>query len=300
MKMDKRKPTCALVTGSSQGLGRAFAEECAGRGMDLVLAALPGTGLPEVARIIERTHGVRVEAVEMDLAAADAPARLCAHMREKGIEIDALINNAGVGYNSRFGDSTLGQNETTIELNVGALVRLTHHLLPQLKQRGRAWILNVSSLAAFFPMPYMPVYSPTKSFVLNFSLALREELRGTSVSMSVLCPNGIRTNRGNRDLIEKQGLAGRLTCGYPDEIARAGLDGMAAGRGLIVPGLVNRALCAVSGFVPRGLYMRVIARRWGALSGSAHAAAHTSAVQTSAARAAVARAAAAGAEPVGA
>jgi uncharacterized protein len=291
MNMDKRKPTCALVTGSSQGLGRAFAEECAGRGMDLVLAALPDTGLPEVARIIERTHGVRVETVEMDLAAIDAPARLCAFMREKGIEIDVLINNAGVGYNSRFGDSTLGQNETTIELNVGALVRLTHHLLPQLKQRGRAWILNVSSLAAYFPMPYMPVYSPTKSFVLNFSLALREELRGTSVSMSVLCPNGIRTNRGNRDLIDRQGLAGRLTCSYPDEVARAGLDGMTAGRGVIVPGIVNRALRVVSGFVPRGLYMRVISRRWGALSGSAQAAART------AVRATARQAVAAGAAP---
>ncbi len=298
-----RKPTCALITGSSQGLGRAFAEECAGRGMDLVLAALPGTGLPEVALIIERTHGVRVEAVEMDLAAADAPARLCARMREKGIEIDALINNAGVGYNSRFGDSTLGQNEATIELNVGALVRLTHMLLPQLKQRGRAWILNVASLAAYFPMPYMPVYSPTKSFVLNFSLALREELRGTSVSASVLCPNGIRTNRGNRDLIDRQGLAGKLTCAYPDEVARAGLDGMVAGRGVIVPGIVNRALCAVSGFVPRGLYMRVISRRWGELSGSAQAAARVRAAAAprgEQGRAAAARAAAAVAAPAGA
>lgn len=293
--MENRKPTCALITGSSQGLGRALADECAGRGMDLVLAALPDTGLPEVARIIERTHGVRVEAVEMDLAAADAPARLCALMRGKGIEIDVLINNAGVGYNSRFGDSTLGQNETTIELNVGALVRLTHHLLPQLKQRGRAWILNVSSLAAYFPMPYMPVYSPTKSFVLNFSLALREELRGTSVSMSVLCPNGIRTNRGNRELIDRQGLAGRLTCSYPDEVARAALDGMTAGRGVIVPGIVNRVLRAVSGLVPRGLYMRVISRRWGALSGSAQAAARASGSAQAAARPVPALAAPAGA-----
>jgi hypothetical protein len=270
--------------------------------MDLVLAALPDTGLPEVARIIERTHGVRVEAVEMDLAAADAPARLCALIREKGIEIDALINNAGVGYNSRFGDSTLGQNETTIELNVGALVRLTHMLLPQLRQRGRAWILNVASLAAYFPMPFMPVYSPTKSFVLNFSLALREELRGTSVSMSVLCPNGIRTNRGNRELIDRQGLAGRLTCAYPDEVARAGLDGMTAGRGVIVPGIVNRALCAVSGFVPRGLYMRVISRRWGALSGSAQARGCAAAGSARGEQGGdeAARAAAAGAAPVGA
>ena len=144
-----RKPTCALITGSSQGLGRALADECAGRGMDLVLAALPDTGLPEVARIIERTHGVRVEVVEMDLAAADAPARLCARMREKVFADADALRRLGVGYNSRFGDSTLGQNETTIELNVGALVRLTHMLLPQLKQRGRAWILNVASLAAY-------------------------------------------------------------------------------------------------------------------------------------------------------
>jgi len=267
--MRNDKATCALVTGSSQGLGRAIAEECAGRGMDLVLAALPDTGLPEVAHIIERTHGVRVEVVEIDLAAADAPALLCRRLEEKGLRVDLLVNNAGVGYNSRFGDSTLGQNETTIELNVGALVRLTHMLLPSLKKAGRAWILNVASLAAYFPMPYMPVYSPTKSFVLNFSLALREELRGSGVGVSVLCPNGIRTNRGNRDLIDRQGLVGRLTCLYPDEVARAGLAGVFAGRGVIVPGLANRILRGVSGFVPRGLYMRVISHRWGKLSGAA-------------------------------
>lgn len=281
--MRNEKARCALITGSSQGLGRAFAEECAGRGMDLVLASLPDTGLPEVARIIERTHGVRVEAVEIDLATIDGPSRLCRRLEEKGIKVDLLINNAGVGYNSRFGDSTLRQNETTIELNVGALVRLTHQLLPGLKQRGKAWVLNVASLAAYFPMPYMPVYAPTKSFVLNFSLALREELRGTTVGMSVLCPNGIRTNRGNRDLIDRQGLVGRITCRYPDEVARAALAGLFAGKAVIVPGIVNRILRGVSAFVPRGLYMRVISRRWGALSGAAQVAVTTPAVTTPAA-----------------
>lgn len=281
----------ALITGASQGLGRAFAEECAGRGMDLVLAALPDSGLPDVTRIIERAHGVRVEAVEIDLAAADGPSRLCRQLEEKGIEIDLLVNNAGVGYNSRFGDSTLRQNETTIELNVGALVRLTHRLLPGMKQRGRAWILNVASLAAYFPMPYMPVYSPTKSFVLNFSLALREELRATGVGVSVLCPNGIRTNRGNRELIDRQGLVGRITCLYPDQVARAGLAGLFAGRGVIVPGVVNRILRGVSAFVPRGLYMRVIARRWGTLSHAAQAAAAASSRGATPARATPAAAA---------
>lgn len=251
-----------LITGSSQGLGRAFAEECAARGMNLVLVALPDTGLKQVTWILERAHGVRIEPVEMDLAAPDAPAALCARLGEKGIEIGTLINNAGVGYNRRFGDCTRGENEATIELNVGALVRLTHMLLPSMKSMGKARILNVASLAAYFPMPSMPVYSPTKSFVLNFSLALREELRGTGVSVSVLCPNGIRTNRSARALIDRQGLAGRITCQYPDEVARAGLAGLYRKKAIIVPGIVNRMLRMASGFVPRALYMRVISRRW--------------------------------------
>jgi len=123
-------------------------------------------------------------------------------------------------------------------------------------------VLNVASLAAFFPMPWLPVYSSSKSFVLAFSLALREELRGTGVSVSVVCPNGIRTNRKVRDLIAKQGLAGRLTCQYPEQVARAALQGLEAGRAVIVPGAVNRFIKAASGLVPRSIAMGVITRRW--------------------------------------
>jgi uncharacterized protein len=109
----------------------------------------------------------------------------------------------------------------------------------------------------------MPVYSSTKSFVLTFSQLLHQELRGTRVSLSVLCPNGIRTNRACRQLIERQGWAGKVTCQYPDEVARAGLEGMFRGKAVIVPGSVNRILRHVSAWVPRGVYMRVISRRWG-------------------------------------
>lgn len=254
----------ALITGASQGLGKAMAEECAGRGINLVLAALPGTGLPEVARLIERTHGVRVEHLEIDLTSDDSSERLLAMIREHGIELSLLINNAGTGYNSRFDASTLGQNDSTIRLNVLSLVRLTHMLLPELMNRGRSYILNVASLGAYFPMPYMPVYSPTKSFILNFSLSIRDELSGSPVHVSVLCPNGIRTNRYCRELIDRQGLAGRLTCQYPDEVARAALDGLFKGKAIIVPGLVNRLLRVVATLVPRSLILRVVRSRWGA------------------------------------
>ncbi len=252
----------AIITGASQGLGRAFAEEIAGRGKDLVLVALPGSGLPEVKRIIELAHHVRVEAVETDLEMPDAPVQLREMILEKGIEVDMLINNAGVGFNDNFENITLGQAETQVKVNVLALVQLTHLMLPELKGQKDAWILNVASMAAYFPMPRYPVYAPSKSFVLGFSLALREELSQGPVHVSVLCPNGIRTNRGCRALIERQGLAGRLTCKYPDEIARTGLAGLMRGRAIIVPGIVNKFLKFISGIVPRRIYQGFISGRW--------------------------------------
>jgi uncharacterized protein len=266
--MTKESARCALITGASQGLGRAFAEECAGRGMDLVLVALPGTGLREVALILERAYEVRVETIEMNLAPQEAPRTIAAFCRSGGFLVDTLINNAGIGFTSRFSQSCVEQNEVTIQLNVASLVRLTQEMLPDLQARRRSWILNVASVGAFFPMPSMPVYSSTKTFVFTFSRLLRAELRKTHISVSVLCPNGIRTNRITRDLIEKQGLAGRATCRYPDEVARAGLRGLFRGAGVIVPGLVNRLLIGASPFVPAALYMSFIARRWGSGGGS--------------------------------
>jgi short-subunit dehydrogenase len=261
--MKNTTPQCALITGASQGLGRAFAEECAGRGMDLVLAALPGTGLPEVARILEMAYRVDIEVVEMDLTDPASTDRLMERIRARGIRVDTLINNAGVGFTNRFTESVARQNETTVQLNVANMVRLTQALLPELMDRRQGWILNVASMGAFFPMPSMPVYSSTKGFVITLSRLLRAELRGTDVSVSVLCPNGIKTNRGTRELIARQGWAGKVTCKFPEEIARAGFKGMLRGKALIVPGALNRALVWMSPMVPRGLYMRVISRRWG-------------------------------------
>jgi len=253
---------CTVITGASQGLGKALAEECAGRGRNLVLAALPGTGLPEVARWLERAHGIRVEHLELDLTADDGPDQLARFVGDRGLAVEALLNNAGVGFNGRFGDSAPANNETTIRLNMLALVSLTRLLLSELRRHERSHVLNVASLAAWFPMPWLPVYSSSKSFVLTFSLALREELRGTGVSVSVLCPNGIRTNRSVRELIDRQGLAGRLTCQYPDEVARAAMRGLLKGKAIIVPGRLNQFIRVASGLVPRTLSMGIISRRW--------------------------------------
>jgi len=248
----------AIVTGASQGLGRAFAEQCARRGVDLLLVALPDSGLPQVARGLELLYGVRSEYLELDLTAPGNPEALVQWIPRTGLDVSILINNAGVGYNSRFEESTLGENESCILLNNLALVKITRLLLPQLKRHHRAFVLNVSSLAAFFPMPFMSVYGPSKTFILNFSLALRSEMRDTSVSVSALCPNGIRTNGECRRKIESHGLIGGLVSMDPDRVATYTLEGLFASKAVIIPGFLNQCLAALGRHVPRPVVCSVV------------------------------------------
>lgn len=262
----------ALITGASQGLGRALAEECARgaqerMGMNLALVALPDSGLARVARDIEERHGVRVAHTEMDLTAPGSPEALHRWIRDRQLPISALINNAGVGYNHRFEDSTLRENESCILLNNLALVKITRLLLPELKRHPRAFVLNVASLAAFFPIPFMPVYAPSKTFIVNFSLALREEMRRTPVSVSVLCPNGIRTNRECRRKIASHGFIGELVSLNPDQVAAQAMRGLWAGKPIIVPGFINRVILAVGRHAPSSLVCPITSAFYGKTAG---------------------------------
>jgi uncharacterized protein len=259
--MSRKEFKCALITGASLGLGRAFARECAARGMDLVLAALPDSGLPELSDAIAREHCVKVDWLEADLTENATLDRLVALIRSKGMAVDLLVNNAGVGCVRPFLDSCLDDHETTIRLNTIALVRLSRLLIDEFEGRENAHILNVASLGAFFPMPNSSVYSGTKSFVLTYSLALRAELSG-SVGVSVLCPNAIRTTAVVENYVDQFGLLSRLACLTPERIARIGLDGASRGKTIIIPGFFNRALAAVGRFVPPSLAMRAINHFW--------------------------------------
>jgi uncharacterized protein len=259
---NRPSPHSALVTGASQGLGRAIAEECADRGMDLFLVALPGSGLPEVAQSIASERKVRADWLEIDLTHAGAVDRLLAALENSGFQTDLLVNNAGISSIGLFQDSSLSGHQSVIHLNVLALVSLTHRLIPSLKYREAAYILNVASLGAFFPMITLPVYSATKSFVLTFTLALLEELRG-SVGVGALCPNTIRTDVTVNDYIDRLPLVCRHACLSPSDIARTGIEGLLRGKAIIVPGLVNKLIRAVGPFVPRSLVTVVVRRLWG-------------------------------------
>jgi len=259
---NRAAPRCALITGASQGLGRAIADECAARGMDLFLVALPGSRLPEVAESITSERKVGVDWLEVDLTHDGALDRLTAALDRSGFETDLLVNNAGITSIGLFGESSLSRHESVIRLNVLALVHLTHRLIPTLRSRKAAYVLNVASLGAFFPMVTLPVYSATKSFVLTFSLALREELR-QSVVVGTLCPNTIRTDRTVNEYVDRLPLVCRQACLTPSEIARAGIDGLLRGQAIIIPGLINKLVRAVGPFVPRSLVTGVVRRLWG-------------------------------------
>jgi len=254
--------SCALITGASLGLGRAFARECASRGMNLLLVALPDSGLPELGESIGRETGVRVDWLEADLTEAATLEALIALIRSMRLDVELLVNNAGIGGVGLFMDLPVEHHEDTIRLNVLALTSLTRRIASEFSERKKLRVLNVASLGAFFPMPTLSVYSATKSFVLDFSLALRAELAG-SVGVSVLCPNAIVTNEAVDDYVSGLGLVSRLACMTPARVARAALDGVARGKAIIIPGRFNRVLAALSRFVPRALAMRAIRRYWG-------------------------------------
>ncbi|MHB0897168.1 MAG: SDR family NAD(P)-dependent oxidoreductase [Spirochaetales bacterium] len=251
----------ALITGASMGLGRAFAEECAGRGMRLFLVALPNSGLPELAARIAKEYNTETRWLEGDLTKAETLEELRARILAEGIGIDLLVNNAGIGTPGTFMDHSLEYHEATIELNALALVRLIRFFLPELRKR-KASILNVASLGAFFPMPMMPIYSATKSFVLHFSLALREELEG-AVGVSVLCPNAIRTTDEVNLYINNLGFIARHACFTPECIARAGIDGVARNQAVIVPGAINQVVAMLAHIAPRRLINNTIRFYWG-------------------------------------
>ncbi len=251
----------ALITGASMGLGKALAGECARRGMDLFLVALPDSGLPGLAEELGREHGIEAEWLEGDLTEASTLESLRDRIEAGGVGVDLLINNAGIGTPGHFLDHSLEYHEATIELNALSLVRLVRLFLPDLRRRNAA-ILNVASLGAFFPMPTMPIYAATKSFVLHFSLALREELGG-AVGVSVLCPNAIRTTPDVNRYIDNLGPIARGACFTPECIARSALDGVARNKAVIVPGTVNRIIAFMSQIVPRALINRTIRHYWG-------------------------------------
>lgn len=243
----------ALVTGASVGIGRAFAEELARRGHDLVLVARNQDQLDEAAEQLRRRHSVTVEVLAADLTISSDLAEVAARLASEGDRgVDVLVNNAGRGSHGPFASCDLEDQLGQIDLNVRALVHLTHAALSVMVGRGSGRILNVASVAGFQPVPNESVYAATKAFVLSFSEGLSEELRGTGVTLTALCPGFTRSEFQERAGIDARSLPAVLWQDAP-EVAVAGLDALMAGRAVCVPGPVNKVLGGLTRLAPRSV-----------------------------------------------
>ncbi len=248
-----------LITGASSGLGKEFAIECARRGRNLILVALPGRNLPLLCNVLERQFGVSAVCFETDLTDRNAIISMAGHLT-RYYRIDFLINNAGTGGTLPFDTSTPEYLERIIHLNISAVALLTRLLIPELKRHRRSCILNVASMAAFSPIPFKTIYPASKAFIYNFSRSLNAELRGTGVSVAVVHPGPILTNPDVAIRIVRQGFAGRIGLLPASAIARAGLDGIAGGKVVIVPGFMNKFNRLLMKMVPSSVRLQTLAR----------------------------------------
>ena len=241
----------ALVTGASSGIGRELAELLARDGHDLVLVARDKARLDQSAEELAKRHGVAVRVLPKDLSVDSSPAEIYDDLSRAGVEVGILVNNAGFDVYGDFADTDMDAERRMIQVNVVALTSLTKLFLPGMKARKFGRILNVGSTASFIPCPLNAVYSSTKAYVRSFSAALAEELTGTGVTVTVLCPGVTRTEFFQR---AKMGEIHLLSFGMMDarRAAEAGFRAMTAGRRTVIPGILNNLMVLLVRFSPVG------------------------------------------------
>lgn len=251
----------ALVTGASGGIGAELARVLAEHGYDLVLVARSAEPLTALGRLLEETHGVRVQVLPADLSQPWSAERLWARVAALGVAVDVLVNNAGVGLYGLVADQGLDSIEAMIELNVTSLVVLTRLALPDMVARGWGRVLNLASVVSFQSGgPRMAAYFATKAFVLSFTRGLGPELRGTGVRATALCPGPTTTSfQGHADL-SRTPLYRWLAVTTARATAEAAYRGMERGRSVVVPGLLTRVLAFAGQFSPASISLEV--NRW--------------------------------------
>jgi short-subunit dehydrogenase len=233
--------TYAIITGASKGIGSSIAEQLAKQGFNLLLVARNGELLRQVAERLSGTYRIQADFQAMDLSLPGAPELLFSYCMGKKYEVSVLVNNAGYGLSGAFADIPLGDSLNMMQVNMAALVQLTHLFLPALKIRSQSYILNIGSSAAYQAVPYMSLYAATKSFVLSFSRGLRSELAGTPVSVTCISPGATDTEFTIRAKIGKKGqeAAAKLNM-RPEQVAAIAVRSMLAKRSEVITGGVNK------------------------------------------------------------
>ena len=247
--------TTALVTGASAGIGEAFARELASRRHDLVLVARRADRLEAEAARLRDAHGIAVEVLTADLGTTDGVAAVVARLADASRPIDLLVNNAGFGSSGSFWELPVDTEVAIVELNVLALVQLTHAALGPMVERGSGGVINVSSLGAYQPVPFNATYGATKAFVSSFTNAVSEELRGTNVRLMVVAP-GFTHTEFQETSFEPRALP-EFVWQSADTVAATAMRAYDRGRTVCITGGVNVAAAAASSVMPAVVMRRV-------------------------------------------
>jgi short-subunit dehydrogenase len=250
----------ALVTGASGGLGYEFARLLAERGYDLVLVARGGAPMEELAQIAEARYGVQVTVLPKDLSHPGAGGEVAEELAERDLRPDVLINNAGFTQLARFAESDEDVMLQLLRVNIETLTQLTRRVVPGMVERGRGRVVNMASNAAFQPGPFMACYYASKAYVLNFSIALGEELRGTGVTVTALAPGPTATGFQARAEMENARLVKGRKLPSAAAVAEWGWARAEKGRPFAVYSPRWKAFAFGTRFLPRTVAARMAAR----------------------------------------
>ncbi|HLY69129.1 MAG TPA: SDR family oxidoreductase [Puia sp.] len=244
----------ALITGASKGIGKAIAEELGGRGYNLLLVARSAELLLQAANEFREKFNIDVDILAIDLSLPDSPEKVLYWCKEKNYNVTILVNNAGYGLSGQFDKYSVAENVNMVQLNIVALVKLCQLFLPQLKQRSKSYILNIASSAAYQAVPFLSLYSASKSFVLSFSRGLRQELKKTSVSLTCISPGSTDTDFVVRAQLGEKGLktASKVNM-TPKDVAHIAVNSLFAGKAEVVVGFLNKLGAFMAWLMPKGL-----------------------------------------------
>ena len=248
-----------LITGASSGIGYEFAKIYAKKGYNLVITARRKNNLERIKQELESFDtSICVDIIVLDLSKQNSAKELYEVVKQRGILIDTLINNAGFGVYCNFIETDIEKEIDMIELNIKSLVVLTKLFLKDMVSRNNGTIINVASTAAFQPGPLMSVYYASKSFVLSFTEAIRNEVRDTNVNISVLCPGPTDTEFEKSASLEESSLFTKLKVMKPEKVAIIGYKGINRNKSVIIPGILNNILITFNKIIPRALVINIV------------------------------------------
>jgi short-subunit dehydrogenase len=249
----------ALITGASSGIGEELARIHAAHGGDLVVVARRQDRLEALCAELENTYRVTVHVLVKDLARDAAAQQIRDELRARGVRVDYLVNNAGFGYRGFFHEQDWAVNEAMIRVNILAVAALTRMFLPEMVERRYGRVLNVASMAGFVPGPLQSVYYASKAFVISFTEAVANELRGTGVALTVLCPGFTETEFGR--VAGMASIRSFSRTFSAREVAEIGYEAMLRGKTIVVPGILNRLFVrGLLRLAPRKLTTRISRR----------------------------------------